>query len=69
MKIWLVLYHNQWAHSECIMDCCCAETTEVVGGGLTKQLAEHHKKVIKNTHMSYAEDKEFEIKEVEILEK
>lgn len=63
MKVYLVLYHDQYAHSECENECCCAETTEIKAVRLTRELAE---KAIDETieRVSYSRST-FEIKEMD----
>jgi len=40
MKVYLVLYHDRWAHSECESGCCCVQTTSISAVRLTMKDAE-----------------------------
>jgi len=64
-KVYLVLFHDQWGHSECESGCCCATTTEVKAVCLSQELAEKEIKKLM-ARVSY-DRKEFEIEEMELI--
>lgn len=65
-KVYVVLYHDQWTHCECINDCCSATTTEVKGVASTKEVAEG---IVRNLRQRCGHEKyEYEIIEQDLVE-
>lgn len=65
-KVFIVLYHNRWEHSECEVDCCCAQTTEIKGVAMTRPLAEGL--INKLIQRCGNEREEFVVQEEEVIE-
>ena len=66
-KIYVIVYHDPWAHCECPSGCCCAETTNVEAVTTSKEKAEewitNHLKVMTCYHR-----KDFDIEEITLNE-
>jgi len=63
-KIYVVVYHDPYAHSECSSCCCGAETTQVMGVATSREMAEN---LIESYQKRVNYDREdFEIEEFEL---
>ena len=65
-KVYVILYHDCWQHAECLNECCSAETTQVKGVAMTRELAE---RIITHLRQRCGHEKwEYEIEEHELVE-
>ena len=65
-KVYVVLYHDYWTHSECEGDCCNAITTQVKCVTATRELAE--RTIVHLRQRCGHEKYEYEIQEEDLIE-
>ena len=68
MKIYVVMYHDPYEHSECEGDCCGADSSELILTAPTKDVAELALKNYISKHTYYHRD-DFKIEEAPFFTK